>query len=516
MLKSVRAQLMLLVAAGIAACVLVASIAHWGGSQVSRSTQAALLAKDLTADVMPPPLFLVELRLALSMAVEGSLPPGEARAAVAGLEQAYRERTRFWKNQSLDSDLHKDLGGEQHASASRLFEAAQAVLAAAQAGETAAARQALATAQTHFEAHRRAVADTVKHAESLSARAETEVEQIGHRTLLWESVTVVLACLGLGGLGLLVVRNVWRACGGEPSAAAAIANAVAEGNLTVPVKVLPGDERSTMAAMARMRDRLAEVVTQVRISSDSIATGSQQIASGSLDLSERTERQAGSLQQTASAMEQFGGTVRHTADAVAQAGDLARQASAVATKGADVVGGVIATMDQISSSSRRIAEITAVIDGIAFQTNILALNAAVEAARAGEQGRGFAVVASEVRTLAQRSASAAKEIGALLATSVESVDAGAQQVARAGATMNDIVNQVRQVTALIADIGNATREQSSGIGSVSGALSDIDAATQQNAALVEESAAAAASLRDQAAQLVRTVSVFQVDAAQTV
>jgi methyl-accepting chemotaxis protein len=241
-----------------------------------------------------------------------------------------------------------------------------------------------------------------------------------------------------------------------------------------------------------------------------ISTGSQQIASSNLDLSERTERQSSNLQQTASAMEQFSGTVQHTAEAATEATKLAQPASKAAGRGASAVQYVVTTMNNITSSSRKIADVTSVIDGIAVQTNILALNAAVEAARAGEQDRGFAVVAGEVRSLAQRSAAAAKEISELIAGSVQSVDAGVKQVAAAGVTMTDIVYQAQRVTDLIGEIGHSTHEQTCCIGLVRNAVTELDSPTQQNAALVEESVAAVSSLREQAAQLVQTVRVIKI------
>jgi methyl-accepting chemotaxis protein len=259
-----------------------------------------------------------------------------------------------------------------------------------------------------------------------------------------------------------------------------------------------------------MNDSLARFVGLVRNSSDSIATGSAEIATGNQDLSQRTEEQASNLQQTAASMEQMGATVKNNAETAQQANSLANRASAAAAKGGEVVGAVVATMQDIANSSKKIVDIIGVIDGIAFQTNILALNAAVEAARAGEQGRGFAVVASEVRSLAGRSADAAKEIKSLIGASVEKVEVGARQVNEAGASMVEIVAQVQRVTELIAEISSATAEQSTGIGQVGEAVTQLDQVTQQNAALVEESAAAAESLKHQAAALAQVVSVFKL------
>ena len=273
----------------------------------------------------------------------------------------------------------------------------------------------------------------------------------------------------------------------------------------------PGDTSSLLHAMEDMRAGLARVVADVRQSSESIATGASQIASGNADLSQRTEEQASNLEQTAASMEEMNATVKLNADTVRTATQLAASSSQAATGGGKIVDRVVATMEQITASSRKIEDIIGVIDSIAFQTNILALNAAVEAARAGEQGRGFAVVASEVRSLAQRSAGAAKEIKALIGESVSKVDEGSGLVGEAGSAMQDIVRQAQQVADLIGEIGAATAEQADGVAQVGDAVVQLDQVTQQNAALVEESAAAAASLNAQAARLVDLVSLFKLD-----
>ncbi|MCY7316271.1 MAG: methyl-accepting chemotaxis protein [Rubrivivax sp.] len=508
-MKSVRSQLILLVLAGVLSVLFLTVVTQLGSREANRAALRALTAKDVAADVLPPPLYLVELRLVLGMAADGSLSAAQARTELARLSDEYKGRVAHWQK-NPPYGLERVLLGAQHAAAQKLLVSATAVLDAVSAGDAAQVKQALAQAHALYLLHRQGVNVSVAQANAFGIEALADLQQV-NRLVLGLGIGGLLLCLGLmAGAGWWVGRNIWRAAGGEPALAAAIANAVAEGDLTVQVPVAAGDTSSTMAALARMCTELSRLVDGVRGSSEAIVSSAKQIASGNLDLSQRTERQAANLQQTASAMEQFTGTVRHTADAAVQATQLAQSASDVAARGAEAVDHVVHTMDEITASSRKIAEITSVIDGIAFQTNILALNAAVEAARAGEQGRGFAVVAAEVRSLAQRSAAAAKEINGLINISVQRVNAGSRQVQAAGATMADIVVQVKRVTGLIGEIGSATQEQTSGIGMVSTAVTELDSATQQNAALVEQSAASASSLREQAEALVRTVGVFRI------
>ena len=316
----------------------------------------------------------------------------------------------------------------------------------------------------------------------------------------------VVCAIGIAG-AFLFSRTITRPL----ERAVEATRAVAAGDLQQTIEVQGRDEISDLLlALRDMQTSLSTVVTGVRQNSDHVATASAQIAAGNNDLSARTEQQASALQQAAASMEQLGVTVRQNAESAQQANQLALGASGVAVSGGETVNSVIATMKGINESSRKIVEIISVIDGIAFQTNILALNAAVEAARAGEQGRGFAVVASEVRSLAQRSAEAAKEIKALISTSVERVEAGTALVDHAGVTMTEIVASIRRVTDIMGEISAATIEQSSGVSQVGEAVAQMDKATQQNAALVEESAAAAESLRSQAQSLVQSVAVFRL------
>ncbi|MFL6673776.1 MAG: methyl-accepting chemotaxis protein [Massilia sp.] len=329
----------------------------------------------------------------------------------------------------------------------------------------------------------------------------------------WIMLGALAAMLLTLAAGRLVSRSIIRPL----DEAVAFSGMIAEGKLDASLAVEDADHTETgrlKRALQAMRSSLHSIVSQVRDSTESIATASGEIAAGNLDLSRRTETQASALEETASSLEELTSTVRQNADNARQANQLAVSASEVAVKGGAVVAQVVDTMGAIDGASRKIVDIIGVIEGIAFQTNILALNAAVEAARAGEQGRGFAVVAAEVRNLAQRSNSAAKEIKHLIDDSVQQVDQGSRLVGEAGATMNEIVDSVRRVTDIMSEISAASREQEAGIEQVNQAIADIDAATQQNAALVEEAAAAAGSMQDQAGNLTGLVSTFQLGAAQ--
>jgi len=363
-----------------------------------------------------------------------------------------------------------------------------------------------------MDAMRKLVADVKAEESVLMAQRKEGVERMQATmalTLVGGGIVTVLLAVAVA---FWLARNITTPL----RAAVGIAKRVAMGDLGARVEVRSKDETGQlMGALKDMNEALRDIVSQVRTGTDTIATASGQINSGNQDLSSRTEQQASSLEETASSMEELTSTVKQNADNARQANQLAAAASETAVRGGEVVAQVVSTMGSINESAHRIADIITVIDGIAFQTNILALNAAVEAARAGEQGRGFAVVAGEVRSLAQRSASAAKEIKDLIGDSVDKVEAGSRLVGQAGQTMNEVVGSVKRVSDIIGEIANASDEQRAGIEQVNGAISQMDQVTQQNTALVEESAAAAEAMQEQAHALAQLVATFQLGQAGT-
>ncbi|WP_318023245.1 methyl-accepting chemotaxis protein [Paucibacter sp. DJ1R-11] len=413
--------------------------------------------------------------------------------------------------QSGDARELKRLYGAIQAIETESVASTQAVMVAIDKGDTAIANSLLWTRVKPQYVQWLGAINTLIDFEEARVQALNKVamdEAEGFRAVMLTALA--LGLISGSALAWSISGKILGQLGAEPARLSAVAQRVAAGDLSEVEGAARATPGSVLASLAAMQQALARVVGQVRQASDSIATGSAEIAKGNLDLSQRTEMQASSLQVTAATMDELGGTVRNNSDSAKQADQLAKRASAVAAQGGEVVGKVVATMQDINESSRKIGDIISVIDGIAFQTNILALNAAVEAARAGEQGRGFAVVASEVRSLAQRSAEAAKEIKSLIGRSVEQVEQGSALVGQAGQTMGEIVQSIQRVSDIVAEITVATLEQGRGIAQVGQSVSQMDRSTQQNAALVEESAAAAESLRVQAQDLVQAVAVFRL------
>ena len=346
--------------------------------------------------------------------------------------------------------------------------------------------------------------------DKLNEQMQSDARKAFDSARLFMIILGVLAVAMGVAAALVITRGLLKQLGGEPDYTASIAGSIANGDLSIGIHTQPSDTSSLLAEMKEMRNSLVGIVGQVRVGTETIGTASREIADGNIDLSSRTEMQASALEKTASAMEELTSTVKQNADNAREANKLAATASDVALKGGSVVSQVVDTMSSINESAKKIVDIIGVIDGIAFQTNILALNAAVEAARAGEQGRGFAVVASEVRNLAQRSAGAAKEIKILIDDSAEKTERGTRLVGQAGVTMGEVVDSVRRVTDIMSEIASASQEQSAGIEQVNLSIIEMDGMTQQNAALVEQAAAAAQSLQDQAAEQAHVVSIFKL------
>ncbi len=374
-------------------------------------------------------------------------------------------------------------------------------------GDQAAAIAAMQSAQKVLDTDLKGMRDNARSGfDSGLSGAQGGVSASLYATLV--SALLVVAGLGVGSY--LVIGGIWRQLGGEPEYARDVMRRIARGDLSQAIQVQAGADNSLLAAVREMSSGLASIVGEVRGGSSRMRSAAQEIASGNQDLSERTEMQAASLERTTARMQLLTETVQSNARNAHQASELASSAASVASRGGSVVSKVVSTMEDITSSSKKIADIIGVIDGIAFQTNILALNAAVEAARAGEQGRGFAVVAGEVRNLAQRSAQAAREIKTLIGASVERVESGSKLVHHAGSTMSEIVESVARVATIIDEITTAAAEQSRGIGEVNGDVSQLDEMTQRNAALVEQAAAAAASMEQQSEGLESAVATFKL------
>jgi methyl-accepting chemotaxis protein len=489
-----------------------------GVFSVSRLARVNDNTKDLATNWLPATRSLGEYSLDVSTirrAEASSILSGKPDVIAAQLQRVNAQKAKAaeaWKAyaSTVTTADERALANAIQAAQERYYAAVQADFAAASASSGDRERVVAS-----FEGESKAAFDALLAAIHQDVELQTKggdsayaESQDTYSSARWAVVGLLAAAVGAGAaLAFVISRSIIRPL----ARALGIAETVAAGDLTSDAKSSDADETGQLLrALGRMNASLVTIVSNVRNSSDSIATGSSQIAAGNADLSQRTEEQASNLQQTAASMEELTATVKQNADAARAATQIASSASSAAAMGGRVMGQVVATMEEISQSSRKIVDIIGVIDGIAFQTNILALNAAVEAARAGEQGRGFAVVASEVRTLAQRSAEAAKEIKGLIGASVQKVESGTQLVDEAGKSMAHIVTEVSRVNDLISEISASSVEQSTGIVQVGDAMQQLDQVTQQNAALVEESAAAAESLRVQAAQLAQMVAVFRM------
>ena len=502
-------QLLATFAVVIGLIALAAGVAVWFTWTSQRDYHALYHETQGAGELGKADSALWQLRYSLAMA---------AQADAAGLRRAAADEPRHFKalNEALD----------QYAATGPAGEAAQALPALRQAVQRYAEvrpnwyRLRLEGKDDEAKAYR--AANTTPAGAALVKAITTQIDlqtrsaARTHQLLDAQAAHVRAWVLGVGALALVLATGlaVWivRAVTAPVERAAQVARSIAQGNLANEIPPATGPLRGLLDALRAMQDSLARTVAGVRANARQVAHAGDRIADGNQDLSSRTELQASALQQTAASMEQLGATVRQNANSAAQADELARGASDVAARGGAVVAQVVETMQGINTSSKKIADIVGVIDGIAFQTNILALNAAVEAARAGDQGRGFAVVAGEVRSLAQRSAAAAKEIKQLIGASVERVDHGCAMVDQAGATMQEVVAAIQRVTTIVGEISSASAEQSTGVTQVGTAITQMDQATQSNAALVQDSATAAQGLQTQAQQLVAAMAVFRLRA----
>lgn len=458
--------------------------------------------------------YAVQMVDAAHKAADGTFSPTQALEAIASARRQIEADWKAYTDRPYDS--------QERALIDRLrplMEAANASIGEAElalrAGDTGAVQTYTAQKMYPvFDPMQAVVSDLIVLQTRQASATYDEGRRIAREGLMVMAAAGSFALIVGLWIAHVIIARLDRSLGGEPREVRQIANRIAAGDLSVRVTVRPGDQDSVMAAMASMGEQLRSTVQAVRANADAVATASEQISRDHDELADRTEQQATALQQTASSMEQVGATVRNNADNAKQANDLAQGAAKVAADGGQLMSNVVSTIGAISQSSQRISDIIGVIDGIAFQTNILALNAAVEAARAGEQGRGFAVVAGEVRNLAQRSAEAAREIKSLITQSGEQVDAGVALVDRAGATMNEVVRSIERVAELVQGITHASEEQSAGVDLMGRAVHQLDEVTHRNVSMVEEGAAAAQQLKDQAHRLVGLMGVFRLETAR--
>jgi methyl-accepting chemotaxis protein len=514
-MSSVRAQLRIVFAFVIIISTLATAVAIWRLQLMSEETEAFTRRPLVKERLASQWLLNTSVSAKRTAAVARSSDPELAKAfAAESLESSQRTSVLQDKvGELLDTPEEQALFQAIAEARGRYIETRDRVMklkADGQAGE------AMAQYEREFVPATQLYLDKVTALQALQHKAiDTMAQEALDGAAASTTMLVTLCLVTLAGsiaASMLFARALFRRLGGEPAEAARVAGEIAAGKLDVRVALRPGDQSSVLYALLRMRDSLAQIVGQVRDGTSTIGASVDAMASEAQELSRRTESQAAALEQTASSMNELAHAVQHSAASAEEANGLAVAASTVAQQGGAMVGQLVDTMGAINASSARIVDIIGVIDGIAFQTNILALNAAVEAARAGEQGRGFAVVAGEVRSLAQRSAAAAKEIKELIDDSTLRVSQGADLAGRAGATMNGIVDSIGRVTAIMGEIVDSSKEQASGIQQVHRAVSDMDSVTQQNATLVEESAAATESMKEEAARLAQLVAVFKLAA----
>lgn len=509
-MKSIKSILFLLLLVGLGSVLTQGAVNWWSGQQMLTQANKIFTAKDITADILPPPLYLIEARLTLSQGLDGSLSPDEATKTFDKLASDYSACVEYWRK-AQTFGIEKYLLGEQHDAALKFLEAARHdVLQPLMAGNMDKARAGLPGVQKLYEAHRVAVDKTVDVSNTFadeSTAAFNDIEQLNSIASLGVLVGTICAFMALY---FGARRRLLTAVSSPLLNACEVAQKIAGGDLTCPINVHGRDEAQLMLkALSDMKDSLQNIVALVRNSSDSIFTDSTLMSAGYADLSKRTEEQTFRLQQTSTSMIEIRSAVQKNAETAEQASELASSTSQAAQQGGKVMRQVISTMQDITTSAHKITNIIAIIDGIAFQTNILALNAAVEAARAGEQGRGFAVVAGEVRSLAQRSAEAAKEIKLLISASIEKIEKGSEHVENAGSSIEGIVAQVHKVSDFIMEISTTAKEQVYAIGQIADAVGQLDIVTQQNAALVEEGASTSENLTQQSQLLAGLVGRFR-------
>ncbi len=506
---SVRTRQIAMAAIGITAVSACALTGLWSESRLSQASQRAFVAKDVVADILPPPMYLIEMRLLLSQALEGRLDATQARSELARLDKEYQARVSQWQA-NPPFGLEQDLLGAQHQAAVELIGAAQLMLVRLDAGDPDAARQQLDVVHALYLKHRAAVDVTVVRGNALSSQSMAEFDATVERGRSLQLLLLGLSVLGLGLLSWQLARSVTRPL----DQAVDLAEAVAGGDLSRQVAVEGRDETARLLqSLERMRTQLGDMVSELRQGSLRMASVCAQIHAGNLDLKSRTARHLDELGHVRGNLAEVTRMIGHSAQAAEQAAGLVESVETAARRGQEAMGRMSETMSGIAASSARVSEIVGVIESIAFQTNLLALNAAVEAARAGDQGRGFAVVATEVRMLAQRSSMAAREIRTLAADSTRQVGSGTDLAAGTARAIVDMATQVETMNRLVKDIWETTFAQTSGIAQLGEAVEMLSKAGDANVTLAEQSSQATASLEDEARRLTGSVSRFRLDRA---